>query len=195
MKKIVLTSTLVMTVIAGAFAQTTWTVDKAHSKVGFSVEHLVISETEGNFKEFDGKIVSQNDDFVNSEIEFEIAVASIDTDIEDRDNHLKSADFFDAAKYKNITFKGKNLKKIDGKNYKLVGNLTIKDVTREVELDVVFNGIVIDPWGNTKAGFKLNGVINRFDYGLKWNTLTEAGGLVVGEEVAIEVKFELAKQG
>ena len=195
MKKILLTSAMVMTVIAGAFAQTTWNVDKTHSRVGFSVEHLVISETEGNFKDFDGKVVSKSDDFTDSDIEFHINVASIDTDLADRDNHLKSADFFDAENYEKITFKGKSLKKVDGKNYKLIGNLTIKDVTKEVELDVVFNGVVKDPWGNTKAGFKLTGAINRFDYGLKWNTLTEAGGLVVGEEVNIEVKFELAKQG
>ncbi|MBU0561454.1 MAG: YceI family protein [Bacteroidetes bacterium] len=175
-------------------AQSEWAFDKAHSNVGFAVSHMVISETEGTFSEFEGSVSTKDDSFENAKIEFVVDINSIDTDNSDRDNHLKSDDFFGAAKYPKMTFKSKSFKKVDGKKYKLVGDLTIKDVTKEVVLDVKFNGIVKDPWGNTKAGFKLSGSLNRFDYGLKWSAALETGGLVVGEEVEITANIELAKK-
>ncbi len=176
------------------FSQTEWTLDAAHSSVGFSVSHLVISETEGKFKSFDGSITSSSDDFEDAKITFTIDVNSINTDNEKRDAHLKSEEFFDAEKYPEMKFVSKSFKKKSGKKYVLVGDFTMKGVTKEVELDVKFNGVVKDPWGNTKAGFKVSGELNRFDYGLKWSATTEAGGLVVGKEVELEINIELTKK-
>ncbi len=174
-------------------AQTKWTVDKAHSKVQFTVTHLIISEVTGEFKSFDATVESSKDDFSDAKIDFTADVNSISTDNDARDKHLKSDDFFNAEKFPKLTFKGKSFKKVSGKNYKLVGDLTIRDVTKEVTLDVVYNGSVKDPYGNTKAGFKITGSLNRFDYNLKWNALIEAGGAVVGKTVGITVNLELQK--
>lgn len=194
MKKLQIT--LATLVLAGsmALAQSNWSVDASHSKVQFSVTHLMISETTGKFKVYDGKVTATKDDFTDSNIEFNIDVNSINTDDEARDKHLKSDDFFNAEKFPKMTFKSKSFKKVSGKNYKLVGDLTIRDVTKSVTFDVVYNGTMKDPWGNTKAGFKLNGKINRTNYNLKWNAALEAGGVVVGEEVTIQCDIELAKQ-
>lgn len=174
-------------------AQSKWTVDKSHSKVQFSVTHLIISEVTGQFKSFDANVEASKDDFTDAKIEFASDVNSINTDNEGRDKHLKSDDFLNAEKFPKITFVGKSFKKVGNKNYKLVGDFTIRDITKEVTLDVVYNGSVKDPWGNTKAGFKINGEVNRFDYNLKWNSLMEAGGAVVGKTVAIVVDLELQK--
>lgn len=174
-------------------AQTKWTVDKAHSKVQFTVTHLIISEVTGEFKSFDATVESSKDDFTDAKIDFSADVNSINTDNEARDKHLKSDDFFNAEKFPKLTFKGKSFKKVGEKNYKLVGDLTIRDVTKEVSLDVIYNGSVKDPWGNIKAGFKIKGEINRFDYNLKWNALIEAGGAVVGKTVQMIVDLELQK--
>lgn len=176
-----------------SLAQTKWQVDKAHSVVKFTVQHLVISEVEGNFRNFDGSIESKNDDFTGAVINFTVDVNSINTDNEMRDNHLKADDFFNAAKYPNMTFKSKSFKKVSGNKYELVGDLTIRDVTKTVKFDVVYGGTVKDPFGNIKAGFKASTVINRFDYGLKWNALTEAGGAVVGKDVNVSLKLQFSK--
>lgn len=179
---------------SAASAQTTWKIDQSHSSVKFSVAHLVISETEGTFKVYDANVVSTKDDFTDAKIDFSIDVNSINTENEMRDGHLKSDDFFNASKFPKITFKGTSFKKVSGNKYLLEGDLTIRDVTQKVKLDVVYGGTVKDPYGNTKAGFKVTGNIDRLAYGLKWNTLTEAGGAVVGKDVAITVKLELQKQ-
>jgi polyisoprenoid-binding protein YceI len=176
-----------------AEAQQVWNFDNTHTKVEFNVTHLVISEVTGNFKTWSGKVVSSNDDFTDATIEFSIDVATVNTDNEMRDNHLKGDDFFNAEKFPKMTFKSKSFKKVSGKNYKLVGDLTIRDVTKQVEFDVVYNGQAKDPWGNTKAGFKLKGEINRFDYNLKWNVLAEAGA-VVSKEVEIIANVQLVKE-
>ena len=173
--------------------QTKWGIDTTHSEVQFKVKHLVISTVTGSFKKFDGEVKSDGDDFNNAQVNFTIDVNSIDTNQADRDGHLKSEDFFAAAQYPNITFSQGFLKKVSGSDYKLIGNLTVREVTRAVELDVEFGGIVKDPWGNIKAGFELNGKINRKDFGLTWNALTEAGGMVVGEDVKLHINIELAK--
>ncbi|MBW8050623.1 MAG: YceI family protein [Cytophagales bacterium] len=175
-------------------AQSTWSFDKAHSKVTFSVTHLMISEVSGQFNEFEGEVVSKSDDFADSQIEFTINVGSINTDDEKRDGHLKSEDFFDAEKYPMITFKSKSLKQVKGKNYKLTGDMTIRDVSKEVTLDVIYFGTMKDPYGNTKAGFKITGEINRMDYGVKWNSPLEGGGVVVGETVNLVCNVELMKK-
>jgi len=194
MKTLKVSLVLLFLTVSLSFAQTNWSIDKSHSKVGFSVTHLVITDVEGKFNDFDATIVSNSDDFDGAKIDFSANIASIDTDNEKRDGHLKSDDFFNAESFPKLTFKGKSFKKVDGKNYKLVGDLTIRDVTKEVELDVKYNGTVVDPWGNTKAGFSLEGEINRFDYNLKWDAAIETGSLVVGKEVTILAKLQLVKK-
>ena len=172
------------------FAQATWSIDPAHSKIGFNVTHMAISEVEGNFKQFEGTINSKADDFNGAEITFTAQVASVDTDNEKRDGHLKSDDFFSAEKFPTISFKG-NLVKQGGK-YQLKGKLTIKEVTKDVVFDVTYGG-TIDTGKGLKAGFKLAGKINRQDYGLTWSNKMQSGELVVGDIVDISCKLELNK--
>ncbi|KAF0148909.1 MAG: YceI family protein [Ignavibacteria bacterium] len=190
MKKIVL-AVLLAIGFTLTNAQTAWKIDKSHSNVGFSVSHLIISDVTGQFKSYDGTIEFSKEDLSDAKINFSIDVASINTDNEGRDKHLKSDDFFNAEKFPKITFAGKSIKKVDGKKYKLTGDFTMRDVTKTITLDVIYNGIVKDPWGNTKAGFKVTGELNRLEYGLKWNNLMETGGAVVGKDVTITVNLEL----
>jgi polyisoprenoid-binding protein YceI len=182
---------LLLLVAGSAFAQSTWSVDKSHSKIGFSVPHMAVSEVEGNFKEFDGSIVSKSADFNGAEVTFTAKTASIDTDNEKRDGHLKSADFFDAEKYPEVSFKG-NLVKA-GKKYKLKGNFTMHGVTKPVEFDVTYGGTINTGKGE-KAGFKLIGKLNRQDYGLTWSNKVPTGELVVGDIVEIVGKIEVDKK-
>jgi polyisoprenoid-binding protein YceI len=176
------------------FAQATkmWKVDNVHSAVKFSVTHLVISEVDGSFKVYNGSISTAKDDFSDAVIDFSIDVNSINTDNAMRDGHLKGDDFFNAATYPTMTFKSTSFKKKEGNKYELVGNLTVRNVTKKVVFDVKHGGTVKDGYGNTKAGFKVTGSINRFDYGLKWNALTEAGGATVGAEVSLSANLEFA---
>ena len=166
-----------------------WNLDTTHSEVGFKVKHLMINNVKGQFKSFNVELQSEGDDFKSSSISFSADVASIDTSNEQRDEHLKSADFFDIGKFPQITFKST---KYDGSV--LEGNLTIKEVTKPVKLEVDFGGIAKDPWGNTKAGFTITGKINRKDWGLNWNAALETGGVLVSEEVTIIAEIQLAKQ-
>lgn len=179
-------------VLAGsAMAQTTWSIDKAHSKIGFNVPHMAISEVEGNFREFDASVVSNAADFNGADVTFTAKTASIDTDNERRDNHLKSADFFDAEKNPELSFKGKLVKQ--GGKYKLKGDLTMRGVTKPVEFDVTYGGTMNTGKGE-KAGFKIVGKVNRQDYGLTWSNKTPTGELVVGDNVEIIGKIELDKK-
>jgi polyisoprenoid-binding protein YceI len=174
-------------------AQSVWTFDKNHTEIEFHATHLVITEVTGKFKSFDGKIISSREDFDGSEVEFTADAASISTDNEMRDNHLKSDDFFNAEKYPRLKFHGKIVK--SGTKYQLAGELTIRDITKPVTLDVTYKGTVKDPFSSApKAGFELSGTINRFDYDLKWNKVMEAGGAIVGSEIGIECNVELQKQ-
>lgn len=175
-------------------AQTTWTIDKSHSKVGFSVSHMVITDVDGFFKDYDAQISTTGDDFSTAKIDFAIKTNSIFTDNEKRDGHLRSDDFFNSEKFPQMIFKGKSLKKVGENKFKLAGDFTIRDVTKQVELDVKYNGTVKDPWGNTKAGFKITGEINRFDYNLKWDKTIETGSLVVGKEVELIIDLQLVKK-
>jgi len=178
--------------IAGAsMAQSTWTIDKVHSKVGFSVAHMAVSETEGKFNDFEGTVASKTEDFNGADVSFTAKTASIDTDNESRDGHLKSADFFDAAKYTDVSFKG-NLVKSSGK-YTLKGDFTMKGVTKKVEFDVTYGG-TINTGKGYKAGFKLTGKINRQDYGLTYGGKLSTGELTIGDVVEIIAKIELDKQ-
>ncbi len=175
------------------FAQTKWNADIVHSSVKFTVEHLVISEVEGSFKAFNGTMTSDKPDFQGAAIDFTVDVNSISTDNNMRDTHLKSDDFFNAQKYPKMIFKSTSFKKVAGNKYVLTGNLTIRDVTKSVKFDVTYGGTAKDGNGNTKAGFKATAVVNRFDYGLKWNNLTEAGGMTVGKDVTISLRLEFAQ--
>ncbi len=171
-----------------------WKVDHSHSNVGFTVSHMVISKVYGFFQKFDGSISATKDDFSDAKIEFSVDVNTINTQNEKRDGHLKTDDFFNAEKYPKMSFKSVSFTKVSGKKYKLVGDLTIRDVTKRVTFDVEYMGTVKGPWGNTRAGFVLSGTIDRFDYGLKWDNALETGGLVVGADVEINVNLELIKQ-
>ena len=175
-------------------AQTNWVLDNSHSKVGFTVTHLLISEVEGNFKSFTGTMTASKPDFTDAQIDFSVDIASINTDNEKRDGHLQGDDFFNAEKYPKMTFKSILMKKVGDKKYELFGNLTIRDVTKKVKFMVTYGGTVKDPWGNTKAGFKATTTINRLEYGLKWNTMTEAGGAVVSSDVNITISAEFSQE-
>lgn len=173
-----------------AIGQSTWNIDKGHSKIGFVVTHMVVSEVEGNFKDFDAKVVSNSDDFNGADVEFTAQVASVSTDNERRDGHLKSDDFFSADKFPTISFKGKLVK--EGGKYHLRGKFTMRDVTKDVDFDVTYGGTV-DTGRGMKAGFKINGVVNRQEYGLKWANTLASGDMVVSDEVNIVCRVEVNK--
>ena len=173
-------------------AQTTWNTDLAHSAVKFTVAHLVISEVEGSFKSFDATFTTWKDDFSDATLTATIKVASIFTDNEKRDNHLKSPDFLDAAKYPEITFKSTSFSKTGEATYRIAGDLTIRGVTKPVVLDAVYKGRV-QAWGKTVIALSATTEINRFDFGVKWDAKIETGGLVAGEKVKIAITFEGTK--
>ena len=174
--------------------KTTWKIDKAHSEIGFAVKHLMISNVKGLFKEFDVIVCTTENDFFTAEINFWLHLSSIDTGDAKRDKHLKSADFFDVEHYDKVLFKSSSIIKTDHVGgYELYGELTIKNITKKIKLNVKFNGIIKDALGNEKAGFAITGIINRKDWGLNWNTLLEAGGVLVSEDVAINCDIELMK--
>lgn len=168
-----------------------WSLDPTHSSVNFSVKHMVISQTKGSFANYTLKVESTGHDFLDAKIELEIEVNSLSTNMPDRDNHLRSADFFDAAKYPVIKFISKSMTKINDEEYQLIGDITIKGITKSIEFKVNYGGQVIDPWGNNRAGFTLEGSIDRFDFGLNWNTLLEAGNAMVGKQVKLQAEIEI----
>lgn len=170
-----------------------WKIDPAHTEIKFKVKHLVVSTVTGQFNKFEGTVESDKPDFTDAKIKFEAEVNSIDTKNEQRDNHLKSADFFDAANFPKLTFTSKSIKKKSDYEYEVIGDLTIRATTKEIKLDVIYNGTVKGFGGVDVAGFEMTGKLNRFDYGLQWNALTEVGGIVVAEEVKIEISAELNK--
>jgi polyisoprenoid-binding protein YceI len=173
--------------------KTKWVIDTAHSEILFKVKHLVISTVSGKFDKFDGALYASKADFSDAEAEFSADVNSINTNQADRDGHLKSADFFDAANYPGITFKSKGFTKAGDDTYVMTGDLSIRGVTRTVDLVVEHGGITKDPWGNIKTGFEISGKIDRKDFGLTWSAVTEAGGLVVSDEVKLQLNIELIK--
>jgi len=172
---------------------TQWNLDKSHSSVGFSVEHMLVSETNGAFNDFSTAFKSDKPDFSDVKGDLTIQVGSIDTKEAKRDGHLKSADFFDAEKYPTIKFEIKQFQKIKDKEYKLVGNLTMHGITRSVTLSGKFAGIVKDPYGMTRTGIKISGEVDRYDFGLKYNAAMEAGGMVLGQKVSITCNIELTQ--
>ncbi|HMH20709.1 MAG TPA: YceI family protein [Puia sp.] len=186
------TSAKAATTNAPAQATTKWALDKVHSNVLFSVSHLVVSDVEGSFKSYDGTMENSKADYSDAKINFSTDVSSVSTDNENRDKHLKSDDFFNAEKFPKMTFVSSSFQPLGDNKYKLTGNLTIRDVTRTVTFDVKYGGSV-NAMGGTHIGFKAKTTINRFDYNLKWDKTTEAGGMVVGKDVDITVNIDFKK--
>lgn len=173
---------------------TTWVLDPAHSEILFKVKHLMISNVKGTFKKFEGTLRTEGADFSKSSFEVVLDAASIFTNEENRDNHLRSADFFDVENHKDIHFTGTSFENQYQQTYVLKGLLTIKGISKEVSLNVEFGGINKDPWGNEKAGFEVSGKINRKDWGLTWNSALETGGVLVSDEIIISADVQYLKQ-
>lgn len=172
---------------------TKWNIDTTHSEITFKVKHLVISTVTGKFTDFDASLETDSEEFEDANIRFEATINSIETGNEDRDNHLKSDDFFNAAEHPKMIFESTQFKKTGEDDYRLLGNLTIRGNTQPVELKAEYGGTVQDPYGNTKAGFDVTGKINRKDFGLKWNAVTEAGNVVVSDEVKLSLNVQFVK--
>lgn len=175
-------------------AKTKWVLDPTHSEIVFKVKHLMITNVKGEFRKFNAEIESEGTDFANASIKATIDASSIYTNEDNRDGHLKSAEFFDVENYKELAFVGTSFKRKGEDEYELIGKLTIKGVTKDVTFTVEFGGVTKDPWGNEKAGFSLNGKINRTDFGLNWNAALEAGGVLVSEEVKINAEVQFVKK-
>ncbi len=175
-------------------ATTKWQIDTTHSEVQFKVKHMMISTVTGSFSEFNATVETDGEDFTTAKAEFTAELNSISTNNEQRDTHLKSADFFDAANHAQVKFASSKLEKKDDENYILHGDLTIRGITKQVQLSVEFGGVAVDPWGNTRAGFMINGKISRKEYGLNWNAVTEAGGIVVSDDVRLHVNASFIKE-
>ncbi len=172
---------------------TKWTLDPTHSEIGFKVKHLMITNVSGSFNTFNVEASAEDDTFKKASIVFTADIDSINTNNEQRDGHLKSPDFFDAANHPQLIIKADGLEG-DGENRKLNGTLTMRGVTKPISLNVEFGGVAKDPWGNTKAGFTLSGVVNRKEFGLNWNAPVEAGGVLVSEDVKLHAEIQLVKQ-
>jgi len=169
-------------------------IDADHSDITFKVKHLMIATVSGIFKKFDATIDVNEEDLSDAQISFEADVDSVDTKNEQRDTHLKSDDFFNAESFPKLTFKSTSIKNDGGNEYKVTGDLTVRDITKPVTLQVEYNGKVTDPWGQERMGFELNGKINRKEFGLKWSAVTEAGGIVVSDDVKLSLNVEMVKQ-
>ncbi|KAA9325986.1 YceI family protein [Adhaeribacter soli] len=176
-------------------ANVKWVVDPTHSEIQFKVKHLMITTVTGYFQKFNIEAETSDDKFTDAaSVVFTADVDSISTNNEQRDTHLKSADFFDAAQHGEVRFVGTKYENTGGNDYKLHGDLTIKGVTKPVTVDVEFGGIVVDPYGQTKAGFTVSGKISRKEFGLTWNAVTEAGSVVVSDEIKLQAEVQLVKQ-
>ncbi len=175
-------------------AKATWAIDPKHSEVGFKVKHMMFTNVSGKFNLIEAEIVNEEEQFETSAINFSAEVNSINTGNDDRDNHLRSADFFDVENFGKLTFKSTGITKVNEGEYKISGDLTIKDVTKNITLDAEYSGQMKDPWGNTKIGLSLNGKINRKEFGLTWNAALETGGVLVGEDIKLNAEVQFVKQ-
>ena len=171
-----------------------WQIDPAHSMIQFSVRHMMISTVRGQFKEFSGTIDFDENDPSNAVIEVEVQVASIDTGDQQRDEHLRSPDFFDAANFPTMSFKSTRIEKIDANHGRVIGDLTIKGTTNEIVLETEYAGVAKSPWGTTNAGASTSGKLSRKDWDLTWNQALETGGVLVGDEIEIEIELEMIKE-
>ncbi|MGY3052957.1 polyisoprenoid-binding protein YceI [Pedobacter sp. UYEF25] len=173
---------------------TTWVIDPMHSEVLFKIKHLVISTVTGSFKKFDGKITTNGEGFNDAKVSLSLEVKSVDTGQEMRDGHLQSGDFFEAEQYPTITFESTSFTKTDDENYKMIGDLTMKGVTKPVELNVEYGGSEDNGHGVLKHGFEVTGTVNRMDFGMTWNKLTDTGGLGLGEKIKLEANIQVAEE-
>lgn len=173
--------------------KTIWNIDPTHSEIQFKVKHLVISTVTGHFRQFEGTLETEGDDFATATIHFEADTASVDTNQTQRDEHLRSAEFFDSEQYPKMTFQSTQVEKTGDDTYTVTGDLTIKDVTKSVELKAEYGGSMTDFYGNYKSGFEISGKINRKEFGLTWGAVTEAGGVVVGDEVKLAFNVQIAR--
>lgn len=172
-----------------------WVIEPTHTLVEFTVRHMMIANVKGRFSGVEGELVGDPNDLTDATINVSIDVATVDTRVADRDNHLRSADFFDVEKHPKMTFKSTKITRTGDGEYTVTGDLTIRGVTRPIDLQVKFEGAGKDPWGNQRAGFSATGKLNRKDFGLTWNTVLETGGMLVGDEVKIHIEAELVKAG
>ncbi|MBL3642425.1 YceI family protein [Peribacillus frigoritolerans] len=173
---------------------TKWIVDPTHSAIEFSVKHMMIAKVKGSFNKFEASILANPSDLTTAEIDFTVDVASIDTRNADRDNHLRSADFFDVEKKPTLTFKSTKIVKTDEDEYDVTGNVTLNGVTQEETFSITFEGQGKDPWGNEKAGFSGKGKVKRSDYGLTYNAALETGGVLIGDQITLTIEIEAAKE-
>ncbi|MFH1700874.1 MAG: YceI family protein [Candidatus Zixiibacteriota bacterium] len=193
MRKMIICFSILFLAIGPIARAQTWSLDQAHSTIGFSVRHLVISKSTGQFHDYSGKVEFDGSGVENGSVDITIQVASIDTENEDRDKHLKSADFFDVDKFPVMTFKSKKITPVKDGSFSISGDLTIKDITKEVMLGCEFNGTIDDPWGNKRAGFTAETTINRQDFNVRFDNTLKDGSLVVGNDVKIMMEIELIK--
>ena len=175
-------------------ATSTWTIDPAHSVVEFAVKHLMVSTFKGHFRSLEGTVHLDEDNPANSSVAASIDVASVDTQTPDRDAHLRSDDFFNAERYPKMTFRSTRVERVDGTNWKVTGELTIRDVTKEVVLDTEYEGRIVDPWGNERIGFPARTEWSRKEFGVRWNAAIETGGVVVGDKVRISLNIEIVRK-
>lgn len=172
---------------------TKWTIDNMHSEIGFKVKHMMISNVSGNFTQFSGSAETEGTDFSQGSFHFSADIDSINTGVADRDGHLKSDDFFNAEKYPQLTFKSTGVK-LNDDSLKIVGDMTIRDITKQIELDAELSDVVVDPYGQTKVGLSINGKIKRSEFGLKWSAITEAGSIVVSDDIKLNCEIQFVKQ-
>lgn len=171
-----------------------WVIDPTHSEIGFKIRHLMITNVKGSFREFDADIHTIGDDFMTAKVECWVKSASVDTGSEDRDNQIKGPEFFDVEHYPQITFKADTYENVDNDgSYELWGDLVIKGISKRIRLDVEFGGVIRDPWGSEKAGFTINGKINRSDWGLNWNTSFDTGGVLLSENLYVSCEVQLIR--
>lgn len=173
---------------------TKWVLDPTHSELGFKIRHLMITNVSGSFKEFQAEVETEEDDFSTAQINATAEMASIFTNNEQRDAHLRSSDFFEAGKYPELKFQSTKIEKVDSETFTLYGELTLKGLTKPVKLNVEFTGLAKDPWGGERAGFVLSGKINRSEWGINFNGVLETGGLALSDEVKIHSELQLVKQ-
>ena len=175
-------------------ANTKWALDPTHSEVHFKVRHLVVSNVSGHFKQIAATVETDGDDMSTAKVHFTADIDSISTNNEQRDGHLKTGDFFDAANHPKLIFEGTKLEQIEGENYKLHGKLTMRGVTKDVVLNAVYGGMIKDQWGHTRVGFEVSGKINRKDYGVSFGMVSDTGAIMLGEEVSISANAEFTKE-
>jgi polyisoprenoid-binding protein YceI len=193
MRKRLLLAPALLLITAIAAHGETWNIDQSNSSIGFIAKHMVIASVRGQFDSYDGSVMFDGINPENGSAEVTIDVKSIDTNNERRDNHLRSSDFFEADKYPTITFKSTKITKTDENQFEMTGDLTIKGITKPVTFDCVFNGVIIDSRGNTRAGFDATGTIKRHDYNIAWDNKLKDGSFVVGENINIDIHTELVK--